>query len=126
MFSSAPAITKYRQNKNIPLDDAYYSVEFGLNESQPVYQFKLWHSERTPHFFLLKETSALAAQLKVGEMISMKYYCSNPLRNIERHDTRIDAIVKETKGRFKGHYRITIDIRDNDMAESLRATGTGY
>jgi hypothetical protein len=126
MFSSAPAATKYYRHKDIPQDDAYYSVEFGINESQPVYQFKLWHSERTPHFFLLKETSALAAQLKVGEMISMKYYCSNPIRNIEQHETRIDAIVKETKGRFQGHYRITLDILDNDMAKSLQATGTGY
>lgn len=126
MFSFAPAVTKYHQNKNTPLDDTYYSVEFGVNESQPVYQFKLWHSEKTPHFFLLKETSALTAQLKVGEMIPMKYYCSNPMRNIELHETRIDAIVKETQGRFKGHYRITLDIRDNDMAEHLQATGTGY
>lgn len=126
MFSFAPAITKYHQSKHIPLDDTYYSVEFGVNESQPAYQFKLWHSDQTPHFFLIKDTSALTAQLKVGEMILMKYYCSNPMRNIEQHETRIDAIVKETHGRFKGHYRITLDIRDIDMAEPLPATGTGY
>lgn len=126
MFSFAPVVTKCHHQKNIPLDEAYYSVEFGINESHPVYQFKLWHSERTPHFFLLKETSALAAKLKVGEMIPMKYYCSNPMRHIEQHETRIDAIIKETKGRFQGHYRITLDILDKDMAEPLQATGTGY
>lgn len=126
MFSFPSAVTKYQRHNPVPLDDAYYSVEFGINESHPVYQFKLWHSERTPHFFLLKETSALAAQLKAGEMISMKYYCNNPMRHIEEHETRIDAIVKETHGRFKGHYRITLAILDDDMAEPLQATGTDY
>lgn len=126
MLSFAPASTKHHRHGNSPLDDQYYSVEFGIEESQPVYQFKLWHTDRTPHFFLLKETSELAAHLKAGKIISMKFYCSAPMRNIEQHDTRIEAIIKETKGRFKGHYRITIGILDNDMAEPLQATGTGY
>jgi hypothetical protein len=126
MLSFAPAVSKNHQHEDISSAEAYYSVEFGINESQPVYQFKLWHTEQTPHFFLLKETSALASQLREGEMISMKYYCNNPIRNIAQHETRIDAIVKETKGRFRGHYRIMLDILDNDMAKSLHTTSRGY
>ena len=95
MSPLAPAAVDSHCCKNMPADADYYSVEFGLNDTHPVYQFKLWHSERTPHFFLLKQSSELAAQLKVGEIISMKFYCSDPRRNIEQHKTRINAMVKE-------------------------------
>lgn len=127
MFSSVHTISENDHADdptNTPSENDFYSVEFGLKESAPVYQFKLWHSDRIPHFFLIKNTSALTPQLKVGNVILMKYYRNDPKRSIEQHRTRIEAIVNETNGRFKGHYRIKIDILGNDIGEPLQATGT--
>jgi hypothetical protein len=110
MFSFAPAIVEKSQYPDPLADFDYYCVEFGLNETHPVYQFKLRHSDQTPHFFLLRETSALTAQLKTGDVLPMKYYSGDTVRCIEQHPTRIESIVNETQGRYKGHYRIILNI----------------
>ncbi|MGD9368028.1 MAG: hypothetical protein PVH87_20175 [Desulfobacteraceae bacterium] len=124
MFSFAPAIAGHQDYQDALLHLDYYSVEFGLNGSHPVYQFKLRHSERTPHFFLIKDTSALASQLKEGDIVPMKYYCDDTARTMEQHNTRIESIVNETQGRYKGHYRINLSILYNKLANVLQPTGT--
>ena len=124
MFTLATATAKKSLRQDLPMGHEYYSVEFGLNGSHPVYQFKLRHSDKTPHFFLIKASSALAAQLRVGDMIEMKYYSSDPMRSTQHHETRIESIVNETTGRFKGHFRITVNILETDMTVSWKPTGT--
>jgi hypothetical protein len=124
MFSFAPSLVDQHHCQDTVAHQDYYCVEFDLNGSHPVYQFKLWHSDRTPHFFLLKETSALSAQLKVGDILPMKYYCDDTMRTIEQHQTRIEAIFNETRGRFKGHFRIKLNILGDDTAQAMRPTST--
>ena len=93
-----------------PLELNYYSVEFPLHGTQPVYQFKLWQSEQNSFFLLAKDGSDLISQLKVGHIMPMKYYSEDALRSTEIRDTRIIEIINETKGRFRGHYRIELGI----------------
>lgn len=124
MFSFAPAIVDQNHCSAPQMNNDYYCVEFGLNGSHPVYQFKLRHSDQTPHFFLLKESSALSAQLKAGDVLPMKYYCGDTVRTIEQHTTRIESIVNETQGRYRGHYRINLNILCDDAGEVMRPTGT--
>ncbi len=124
MFSFAPAIVDQTDCSDPYLNNDYYCVEFGLNGSHPVYQFKLRHSAHTPHFFLLKSTSALSTQLKEGDILPMKYYCGETVRTIEQHPTRIESIVNETDGRYRGHYRINLNILGDNVCEVMRPTGT--
>lgn len=124
MFSFAPAITGHDDYQETPLRFDYYSVEFGLNGSHPVYQFKLRHSERTPHFFLIKKTSALASRLKEGDIMPMKYYRDDTVRTMDQYETRIESIVNETQGRFKGHFRINLSILGTELTNVLQPTGT--
>ena len=124
MFSFAPAIVDSSHCPEPLVSQDYYCVEFGLNGSHPVYQFKLRHSDHTAFFFLLKETSALSAQLKAGDILPMKYYCGETVRTIEQHPTRIVSIVNETQGRYQGHYRINLNILGDDACAVLRPTGT--
>ncbi len=124
MFSFAPAIVDQSRCSAPQVNNDYYCVEFGLNGSHPVYQFKLRHSDKTPHFFLLKESSSLSAQLKAGDILPMKYYCGDTVRTIEQHPTRIESIVNETHGRYRGHYRINLNILCDDAGDVLRPTGT--
>ena len=46
----------------------------------------------------------------------MKYYCNDVAPTIERHRTRIEDIINETQGRFKGYYRIQLNILGNGEA----------
>lgn len=110
MFFYAPSIGREQQGQ-MP-GYPYYSVEFPLGTTPPVYQFKLWQSERNSFFLLAKNGSDLVAKLKVGHIVPMKYYSEDAIRANETHDTKIIEIVPETDGRFRGHYRIELGIMD--------------
>jgi hypothetical protein len=108
MFFLTPSDTN--KSQSVPLLPEFYSVEFPLGVIQPVYQFKLWRSERNTFFLLAKETSDLVSQLKVGHVVPMKYYSEDAMHATEVHHTQIMEIVKETGGRFCGHYRIELSL----------------
>jgi hypothetical protein len=114
MFFYAPSIGREKQGQ-MPGRN-YYSVEFPLGATQPVYQFKLWQSERNSFFLLAKNGSDLVSKLKVGHVVPMKYYSEEAMRANEMHDTKIIEIVPETDGRFRGHYRIELDIIDKPQS----------
>lgn len=98
----------------------FYSVEFPLEHIQPLYQFKLWRSDQNTFFLLAKESSDLISRLKVGRIVPMKYYSEDAMRATEVHNTQITEIVKETQGRFSGHYRIGLNIVSIVHDESRR------
>lgn len=100
----------------------YYSVEFPLGHIQPLYQFKLWRSDQNTFFLLAKESSDLVSRLKVGRIVPMKYYSEDAMHATEVHDTEVTDIVKETQGRFSGHYRIELTIV-SDGHDQSRFTG---
>ena len=88
--------------------DGFYSVEFAIDDPHPLYQFKIWRSESSPMFMVVKENSAVLPKLKSGNIVNMTYYSSDtrcPKRQIE---TRIGPIHNEREGRFEGH--CTIDL----------------
>jgi hypothetical protein len=93
----------------VSMDSAgFYSVEFAIDEPHPLYQFKIWRSESSPMFVVVKENSAVLPKLKAGSILNMTYYSNDvqcPKRQIE---TRIGPINSEREGRFEGH--CTIDL----------------
>ena len=88
----------------------FYCVEFAMASPHPVYQFKLWHSDRDALFLLVKDNSELLPQLKVGTVMPMKYYSDDSHQTTQVRKTQIRQIVSETQGRFQGHYRIELEI----------------
>lgn len=88
----------------------FYCVEFAMDSPHPVYQFKLWHSDCDDLFLLVKDTSELLPQLKVGTVMPMTYYSDDSLPPTQVRKTQIRQIVSETQGRFQGHYRIELEI----------------
>jgi hypothetical protein len=97
-------------NKATSLIPNFYSVEFAMDSPHPVYQFKLWHSDRDALFLLIKDNSELLSQLKVGTVMPMKYYSDDLHQRTQVRKTQIRQIVSETQGRFQGHYRIELEI----------------
>lgn len=96
----------------------FYSVEFPLVHVQPLYQFKLWRSDQNTFFLLAKESSNLVSRLKVGRIVPMKYYSEDAMHATAVHNTQITEIVKETQGRFSGHYRIVLSIISDGYEEA--------
>ncbi len=116
MFFLEPSITNKPQTESFQPN--YYSVEFPLNATQPVYQFKLRQSVQNTFFLLVKNGSDLVSQIKVGHILPMKYYIEDRMRTIEVRNTQIMEIVNETRGRFRGHYRIELDIMMDGQVKS--------
>lgn len=86
----------------------FYSVEFAVDEPHPIYQFKIWRSESSPMFVVVKENSAVLPKLKAGSVLNMTYYSSDAQCPKKQIETRIGHISSERKGRFEGH--CTIDL----------------
>lgn len=86
----------------------FYSVEFAVDEPHPIYQFKIWRSESSPMFVVVKENSAVLPKLKAGSVLNMTYYSSDAHCPKKQIETRIGHISNERKGRFEGH--CTIDL----------------
>jgi hypothetical protein len=111
-------LSSSEKTQTVPLLSEFYSVEFPLGDVQPLYQFKLWRSDRNTFFLLAKETSNLVSRLKVGRIMPMKYYSENAMQTAVVHNTQITDIFKETQGRFSGHYRIELNIVPDGYNES--------
>jgi hypothetical protein len=86
----------------------FYSVEFAIDEPHPLYQFKIWRSESSPMFVVVKENSAVLPKLKTGSVLNMTYYSSDRQCPKKQIETRIEHITSEREGRFEGH--CTIDL----------------
>jgi hypothetical protein len=108
MFFFTPPISDKKQTES--LQPNYFSVEFPLKATQPIYQFKLRQSAQNTFFLLVKNGSDIVSQLKVGHILPMKYYCEDTAHTSKVLNTQIVEIIKETNGRFRGHYRIELDI----------------
>lgn len=90
----------------------YYSVQFSLNSSDPVYMFKLRDISRNGLCILVKEDSDVLKRLKVNETLNMKYNSLEPPGSNKLFKTRISDISKNNFGGFTGHYLVGLSIID--------------
>ena len=86
----------------------YYSVEFAVDEPHPLYQFKIWHSDSSSMFVVVKQNSSVLPKLKAGSVLNMTYYSSDAQCPKKQIETRIGHISNAREGRFEGH--CTIDL----------------
>ncbi len=84
----------------------YHSVEFSVDGSYFVHQFKIRNLTKSSVGVLVRENSEIIGLLKVGDIIKMKYYPEDSFLPAELLDTEIRYITKENQGRFRGHYLI--------------------
>jgi len=108
------------QESPTPADVDYYSVEFAVDTPLPVYQFKLWRSERNGVFLLVKNSSELLHQLKIGHILPMKYMGNSAVGPVRIRETEITNIVNEREGRFRGHCRIELTIAADGPAAAVQ------
>jgi hypothetical protein len=93
--------------------DQYYSVEFSINGSPFVYQFKIWDITLKEKCVLVREDSDFLNHLKAGDILDLKYYSADVSHPIEYLKTEIKHIGKDDRGRFKGLYLVRLLIVEN-------------
>jgi hypothetical protein len=98
-------VSKFKESLK---SSGFYSVEFAIDEPHPLYQFKIWRSESSPMFVVVKENSAVLPKLKAGCVLNMTYYSSDAQCPKKQIETRIAHINSEREGRFEGH--CTVDL----------------
>ena len=98
----------------------FHSVEFSVNGLNVLYQSKLWNNSTSSMFALVKENSDILQWIHVGDVLNMKYYTRDSLCPTRNFDTKIDYIIKDMEGRFKGHYLVGLEIQ-SERYPSIRA-----
>jgi len=91
--------------------DRFYSVEFDLAGMKYPYQFKLWNGCARERFVIVKENSKIIKRLRPGDVLNMRYHCTDSRSPSRFIDTEIGDIKREPHGRFKGHYLVELSIR---------------
>lgn len=95
----------------------FYCVEFAIDEPHPIYQFKIWRSDASPMFVVVKENSAVLPKLKAGIVLNMTYYSSDAQCPKKQIETRIAHINNEREGRFEGHCTIDLVLVNHSMIQ---------
>jgi hypothetical protein len=112
--------TRYQTRALPPVD--CHSVEFVLDAPHPIYQFKLWRSECNCVFLLVKDSSEVLPQLKIGSILPMKYLSGESMGPMEVRKTEIKNIINERKGRFEGHHRVELAIVTSESDPAVQSS----
>ena len=93
--------------------DQYHSVEFMIKDLGSYYQAKIRDISSRGLCVLVREDSNVIEHLRVGDILDMRYYPSQPRRPVDEWRTEIRHITKDEQGRFKHHYLVGLSIFDN-------------
>jgi len=97
--------------------DRFYSVELLLEDTGLVYQFKLRDVSSKGLCILVKEDSAVLKNLKVNDMLDMKYNPPESPGKSESLKTEIRHITKPEQEAFKGHLFIGLSIVEKQTVD---------
>jgi hypothetical protein len=97
--------------------DRYYSVEFHLEETGNVYQFKLRDMSSKGLGILVNKDSAVIKHLKVGDTLDMHYIPPESAGTSESLKTKIAHITEKEDEPFKGHFIIGLSITERERIE---------
>ena len=106
-----------RRSERRSLADRYFSVEFSIENLDPVYQFQIRETSLSGLCVLVKEGSAVLDHLKVGDVLNLKYNPSNLTKQPEHLSTEIKHITKDDRGRFKGHYMVGLALLGKEQSD---------
>ena len=102
----------------------FYSVQFSLNNTGPTYLFKLRNTPKNGLYVLVKENSNIFKQLKVGDILNIKY---NPMGSFDSSILKTLINSKNSNGGFNGHSMIGLSIIDgqHERLWTIENKGTG-
>jgi len=77
------------------------------------HQFRIWSGDPHSMFVLVKHSPEIMDRFKVGEVVKMKDYTHGSDCRTKMMDTKIQQIIKEDQGRFRGHYVVGLALAES-------------
>ncbi|WDN87786.1 hypothetical protein BuS5_00754 [Desulfosarcina sp. BuS5] len=99
-----------RRGEQRKITDLYYSVEFSIKGLAYFYQFKLRDISQNGLCIMVKEGSPVLQNIKVGNLLDMKYYSVETPDKTDKIITKVKHITKHAQGRFQGHSLVGLEI----------------
>ena len=93
----------------------FHDLEFSVNSLNLNYQCRIRCNGPSAIFVLVKENSIVLDELRVGDILNMRYHRRDATLSTEDLDTKIKYITKAEGGPYKGHYRVGLDILQHHM-----------
>ena len=99
-----------RRGEQRKITDLYYSVEFSIKGLEYFYQFKLRDISQNGLCIMVKEGSPVLQNIKVDNLLDMKYYSVETPDKTDKIITKVKHITKHAQGRFQGHSLVGLEI----------------
>ena len=90
--------------------DEVYTVELAYSSLPFIYMFKIWNLSSKGTCIVVRDDSEVLKQVKVGDVLEMKYYKTDTSSEPECLGTEIKHITKDEGGRFKNHTLVGLQI----------------
>ena len=90
--------------------DEVHTVEFAYSSPPFMYMFKIWNLSSKGTCIVVRDDSEVLKQMKVGDVLEMKYYKTDTSSRPECLGTEIKHITKDEGGRFKNHTLVGLQI----------------
>ena len=91
--------------------DGYYSVQFFLNGKRPSYLFRLRNKTSNKPYILVKKDSSVFNELKVGDILDMKYNQPESLNDGKTFKTLLTSKIPHNN--YTGHSIVEFSIINN-------------
>jgi len=92
--------------------DEIYTVELSFAGLPFTYKFKIWNLSSKGTCIVVRNDSAVLKEIKVGDVLEMKYYTADTPDLPRCLGTQIKHITKDEGGRFKNHTLVGLQIRE--------------
>jgi hypothetical protein len=98
--------------------DAFYSVQFFLNDKGPTYMFKLRNNSSNGPCILVRQDSSVYKELKVGDILDMEY---NQPESLGAKLFKTQITSKNSHDRSTGHSIVELSIIENQNEHTDKA-----
>lgn len=93
--------------------DQLESVEVSIDGIEYPHQFRIWNTEPSSIFVVVKQSSRILDRLKVGDTMKMTYHTKDAFCPTRTMPTRIRHITREDEGPFRGHCLVGLAVADS-------------
>ena len=90
--------------------DEVHTVELACSSLQFAYLFRIWNLSSKGTCIVVRDDSEVLEQVKVGDVLEMKYYNTDTSNRPESFQAEIKHIAKDDGGRFKNHTLVGLKI----------------
>jgi hypothetical protein len=102
----------------------YYSVEFATGRMPFLFQFKIWSRSTEGMFILVRRSSPVLKHLKVGQILTMRYY-KKDISDLSSENSSPPVIIENLETVIRGirsfgnrHYSIAFSILGEETPKS--------